>query len=791
MADTSRSSLNHHHPLPPRRYIRDNMNAVSPSTTSRPYRSKSQRPCDRCRRRKTVCLIQAEGSSCQSCLKAQQPCAFEMPPTKRQRRTLDTQKRIETRDEQHGPGVASAEGVALHDTPTGLAGLAHRDVTTTVPVQSSPSATTPQAQSHRDLQYRDAHCTPTNPEAHAARILSAMETTGLPYASERRHRTHPHAGTPSNQTTTSYPVQYVRSFEQMEAATAQLCGMSAELDPWLLRHCKFDEYGMRGLQNITCRNVGGVPVQGLVPVHFIVTDNSLIQQDEHRSSDESRRRRMLEDLVPMSHGVRLISLFMRFVQPMLPIVSRSQLDRQLSENTVPAVLLAAVYASAIPYIAHDHVLFALPAMSDSLAETLWGMVVDWIQCDAHKPKLAIMQASLLYLQRLPLRPHRVLADTAARSSFLGSTVALAMSLGLQLESQPWGIPTWEKRLRRRLWWALYMEDKWTGLLMGRPPMIQKDEWDIFDLKEADLELGHRASFDVESDPNTSQDGVIFVFFVQLAGQVEKIQEAFYTLRASQRLAEDFRASVDAARPIRESLQAWYYSLPEELRLRSRAEGQSYRDHRQGVAVLHFSYLMLELFLYRAILRPLARSPPPPPVTNEEDESDSQSDPFFAHGLSSTWLLDDLTFESLEFDQLPDAGFAEFGEAAEVALNAAERCAAILVNFVASLVPQDFDVHWYPWTRICFATITSFITLLFVQAPTSAHAARSRELLKRWSLHLRSQHKTNEGLMTLGLLRLHSLQVEELDGLFSLSPSALELLSESRTKHGHVACEGAT
>jgi hypothetical protein len=62
-----------------------------------------------------------------------------------------------------------------------------------------------------------------------------------------------------------------------------------------------------------------------------------------------------------------------------------------------------------------------------------------------------------------------------------------------------------------------------------------------------------------------------------------------------------------------------------------------------------------------------------------------------------WLLDDLTLENFELDQLPSVDFAEFGEAAEVTLNAAEKCAGIIVNFVATLVAQDFDVLWYPCT----------------------------------------------------------------------------------------------
>lgn len=86
------------------------------------------------------------------------------------------------------------------------------------------------------------------------------------------------------------------------------------------------------------------------------------------------------------------------------------------------------------------------------------------------------------------------------------------------------------------------------------------------------------------------------------------------------------------------------------------------------------------------------------------------------------------------------------------------------------------VYSRPGTRICFATVTSFIALLLVQAPTGRHASRSKELLERWSSCLRTQHKSHEGLMTLGLLRLHSLREDGLLGrAFVLSPAAAGVL----------------
>jgi hypothetical protein len=50
-----------------------------------------------------------------------------------------------------------------------------------------------------------------------------------------------------------------------------------------------------------------------------------------------------------------------------------------------------------------------------------------------------------------------------------------------------GIPAREKRLRRRLWWAVFIEDKWMSLLLGRPPYIKQSEWDTSELDNADFE----------------------------------------------------------------------------------------------------------------------------------------------------------------------------------------------------------------------------------------------------------------------------------------------------------------
>jgi hypothetical protein len=189
---------------------------------------------------------------------------------------------------------------------------------------------------------------------------------------------------------------------------------------------------------------------------------------------------------------------------------------------MPTVLQAAIYASALPCVVHDLMLFVSGTDFELLGDWLWRIVLELVQEGTRSPKLADIQASLLYLQRLPPRQPRKPSNISSWTSFLASTVAMAVSLGLHLEPRPWGIPAWEKRLRRRLWWAVYLEDKRTSLLLGRPPLIRPDEWDVVDLDETDFEDGDLTN----ANSITSYESLIIPHFTKLGRLVESVHQIF-------------------------------------------------------------------------------------------------------------------------------------------------------------------------------------------------------------------------------------------------------------------------
>ncbi|KAJ5679293.1 hypothetical protein N7462_007537 [Penicillium macrosclerotiorum] len=675
--------------------------------STRPYRSKRRPPCDRCRHKKLRCDAQV-GKGCQRCEAVGSECSFRAHTSACRPLILP-----ETQSSLPDHNRPRSEHGDIHMGPRGFAQF-----------QTGPlsSAIQPSLDLHLTTESVDDLLLPLQPAYHL-----------------------PERPTP----------QAIQTLDQLQGFSYQVIGSSGESDPYLLRHCNFDDHGFLMLHKVHYRNAGGVPLDEKIPVHFLVTENELYEhaRKDTKVCNKEEIRGELNSLVPLECGQRLVSLFMQFIFPNLPILSRFQLGLSASQTvpdqailrTKPVHLLAAIYASAQPFAKFDEYLCLLNAYSVPSSDRLWRIVWEVLQEELHTPNLAALQAGLLYLHKPTEGSQSASTDSSFVWSFVGQLVGLATSLGLQLECKPMGLPAWERRLRRRLWWTVYAEDKWRSLLMGRPPYIRQDEWDVTDLDDEDFQIGQtQAEFMLPLDDQIRIHQ--FQYFSRLSRIADEVQLRLFSLRASQRLSSNFTESLEVARALLANLKEWYSILPSQLRVQNRLFVTIDRHGPQS-GCLHFAYILLEVFIFRSLLRPMVRSAAPPRLFEE-----------FEDAMSLTNMVDDYIaqiIEASEVEPIPAIDMSDENGIGNAVLKAAENCAARMLRSVMRMTCSDLGGFWYSWSRIGFATASSFMLLLFVQAPSKEHALRARRLVHMWRQALRGQSRGCE-LMNLALIRLDGL-----------------------------------
>ncbi|KAJ5279507.1 hypothetical protein N7478_004879 [Penicillium angulare] len=436
---------------------------------------------------------------------------------------------------------------------------------------------------------------------------------------------------------------------------------------------------------------------------------------------------------------------------------------------MPVHLLAAIYALATPFAKFDDYLCVLNAYSTPPTDKLWRMVFEIILDQIHTPHLATLQAGLLYLHKPKQTNQSAITDSPFVWSFVGQLVGLASSLGLQFECQPMGLPAWERRLRRRLWWAIYAEDKWRCLLMGRPPYIRQDEWDVTDLDDEDFRIDQmQIDFLLAPSDQSQRDEVNaqqFQYFAQLSRIADEVQLRLFALHASQRLASDFDTSLEVSRELLQRLKEWHSLLPSQLRSQNRLFTTIDRSGPQSNC-LHFSYILLEILIFRSLLRPMVKSAAPPRLFDEAEDP-----------TSFTNMVDDYItqiIEAREVEPVPALDMSDEHGPGNAVLKAAENCAATMLRSVVRMSCSDLAGFWYSWCRIGFATVSSFIMLLVVQAPSKEHALRALRLLYVWRRALRGQSQGCD-LMNLALVRLDGPHWTGLTSTFFLPKHVKEAL----------------
>lgn len=226
------------------------------------------------------------------------------------------------------------------------------------------------------------------------------------------------------------------------------------------------------------------------PVHFCLL------QDEFAPNDDAVKQAAsdaIESLVG-HYGPVLVRLYFKHIHPVLPILSKARFLRQYVDDKIklPASLRGAVYALASVFEKKDMSLEGpLPFQQHQLVH----YATDSLQRELDSPNLAKLQASLLLLH---IKPNHVDSIEHPRTwTSTAQAVATAQMIGLHQDAERWSLAQWEKRLRRKLWWATYVADVWSAVCHGNPPHIYPASFNTSAITMEDLRSDEDLSEDLQ------------------------------------------------------------------------------------------------------------------------------------------------------------------------------------------------------------------------------------------------------------------------------------------------------
>ncbi|KAK9313224.1 fungal-specific transcription factor domain-containing protein [Lipomyces starkeyi] len=442
-------------------------------------------------------------------------------------------------------------------------------------------------------------------------------------------------------------------------------GSSSTLDYGFLDLIPFDRRDEAELAN-------GVSLRKVAP------DAMFIMEYDRSIDGYEEMLKTVDDIerIVAPHGQALIDLYFRIVHPSFPVLHKKvfleKYSRTHREFAPP--LLAAVYSLALNWWSYDPELAPLQKPNveklDKLAHKTFADVI-------MRPKLSTVQAGLLLLQRRH--------DSAGDWPLCSHVVALAEELGLGLDCEKWRIPKWERGLRRRLAWAVWLQDKWHALTQSRPSHIDKRNWLVKHVTSDDFPETAADESNEDGSAEVENGRRLFQEMISLSEIVHEVLSTLFTVAAEREL-RDIEGILEKAKPIQIKLKDWYQGLPESLRMNTQLKTRKLSSNGS----LHLAYFVTEITLHRRIIHALTPSTPK--------------------------------------------------EIVQVCRSAARVRLLAAMDFVKNLKPEHIQAFWFSASATNFALVGTFAALLFATATENEERKLFKTCLDeyRWSLRVSSR-----------------------------------------------------
>ncbi len=257
-------------------------------------------------------------------------------------------------------------------------------------------------------------------------------------------------------------------------------------------------------------------------------------------------------------GPSLIRTYRTTINRYFPIIEEPFFhiyESRQRQNLDPA-MLAAVYLLAAT--SGNGIEASLSSILD--VDRLEDVAFRLFEDSLPKPTLSTIQAGILLIQTPNVDSHVLNTQL----------VGVAYELGLHLDCSLWRLSDEESCLRKRLAWAVFMQDKWCSLIHGRPSLISKAHWAVPELSHYEFSLDSDESRqDIPGDEiNRGQE--LFTKMVDLTEILATVLDTFYTLQAMQEVDKagenGTRLILERAKPVQIRLKEWFTHLPLSLKM---------------------------------------------------------------------------------------------------------------------------------------------------------------------------------------------------------------------------------
>ncbi|CAO0799435.1 unnamed protein product [Mucor circinelloides] len=325
---------------------------------------------------------------------------------------------------------------------------------------------------------------------------------------------------------------------------------------------------------------------------------------------------------------RLLKIYFANIHPVLPVVNKTrflQQYRDQADTYPPADLLNAMFGAAARFVECEALI--QKSKPNRPPDVVWDVPLGWsdqffdqaqtiITTSAATPTISKVQAIIL------IHNHSGNLDSKSSACWLlgGLAIRLAQGLGLNRDCEEWDIPESEKQTRKRIWWSLYVADRFHSASLGRPISIRDEDNDVGypdatatwkevldepDEDQATLDPSTEARFPSamcrpKQQQSNAKVGIyqLFIELIKLSEILGRILQGLYTPKAKKVGLE--QGSDAIVTQLDHQLTEWRFGFPEALQ---KADFEDFDESRGYLAPVTASVLLCYFSLLILLHRP--------------------------------------------------------------------------------------------------------------------------------------------------------------------------------------------